>query len=409
MGNQTRTVSGEDGQVGAEVELPEFLDWAHDALERAIEQERLELFPPDAKKTLRRFSSGEVAKLVGVTDGYLRALSNEGRGPKPEVKGQRRLYSPQDIWELRRFLEANIRDERRFVMERQDGEELQVVAVCNFKGGSGKTTTSIYLAQHLALHGYRVLAVDLDPQASLTTMLGGAPIGEGESGATMYGAIRYEDPLPLQSIIRKTYFPGLDLVPSGPELNEFEHYSALHGVGRTSVEKSRMFFARVGVALATVEKDYDIVVIDTKPDLGFLTLSAVVAAKGLLIPIHPQKLDVGSMLQLLGMMSSYLKSLRRFAGPLQFSWARFLPTRVKAKDMAQNQMQVLLRFLFKQFVTENVMIDSAAISDAGVSDQTIYELDRRDFSPKTYDRAIEALDAVNGEIQSVIERAWGRK
>ena len=74
------------------------------------------------------------------------------------------------------------------------GEKLQVVAVMNFKGGSAKTTTSAHLAQYLALRGYRVLAIDLDPQASLSALFGHQPeldVGEGE---TLYGAIRYEEP-----------------------------------------------------------------------------------------------------------------------------------------------------------------------------------------------------------------------
>ena len=81
---------------------------------------------------------------------------------------------------------------RRYLPHRRDGEPLQVISVMNFKGGSGKTTTAAHLAQYLALRGYRVLAIDLDPQASLSALFGHQPeldVGENE---TLYGAIRYD-------------------------------------------------------------------------------------------------------------------------------------------------------------------------------------------------------------------------
>src|SRR5690606_19393631 len=106
-----------------------------------------------------------------------------------------------------------------FVPRRGANEHLQVIAVTNFKGGSGKTTTSVHLAQYLALQGYRVLAIDLDPQASLSALLGVLPETDVKSNETLYAAIRYdEERRPLSDVIRKTYFDGLDLVPGNLEL-----------------------------------------------------------------------------------------------------------------------------------------------------------------------------------------------
>ncbi|MGO7594123.1 nucleotide-binding protein, partial [Rhizobium leguminosarum] len=89
--------------------------------------------------------------------------------------------------------------------------------------GSGKTTTSIHLAQFLSLRGYRVLAVDLDPQASMSAMLGYQPefdVGENE---TLYGAIKYyETRRDVADIVRQTYFPGLELVQFEIAGNEIE-------------------------------------------------------------------------------------------------------------------------------------------------------------------------------------------
>nr|UVY99770.1 hypothetical protein K4M19_00080 [Agrobacterium fabrum] len=91
---------------------------------------------------------------------------------------------------------------------------LQVIAVTNFKGGSGKTTTSAHLSQYLALQGYRVLTVDLDPQASLSALLGVLPESDIRANETLYAAIRYDETRrPLRDVIRPTYFDGLHLVP----------------------------------------------------------------------------------------------------------------------------------------------------------------------------------------------------
>lgn len=128
------------------------------------------LFPPSASKGLRQFTSGEVAKTVGVSDGYLRQLSLDGLGPKPGSLpgGNRRLYTLAQVNELRGYLaEARPREALQFKPGRRDSEKLQILTVANFKGGSAKTTTALYLSQYLALRGFRVLAIDLDPQASL--------------------------------------------------------------------------------------------------------------------------------------------------------------------------------------------------------------------------------------------------
>ena len=138
---------------------------------------RDQLFPPESRKTLRTFTSGEAARLIGVSDSYLRQLSSEGVGPTPETSPTgRRSYTLGQINELRRHLATSKpKESSRYLPHRRPGEQMQTIACVNFMGGSGKTTTSLYLAQFLALQGYRVLALDLDPQASLTSMFGIQP------------------------------------------------------------------------------------------------------------------------------------------------------------------------------------------------------------------------------------------
>lgn len=376
------------------------------ALSENMQLLREKLFPPEAKKQLRRFSSGEAAKLIGVTDSYLRHLSATGEGPSPATtNGGRRAYTLEQIHELRRFL---ARGRASYLPGRKVNEHLQIIAVTNFKGGSGKTTSAAHLAQYLALRGYRVLAVDLDPQASMSSLFGYQPefdVGENE---TLYGAIRYDDQRrPLSKIIRSTYFSGLDLVPANLELHEFEHDTPKF-LASPNRDDDGLFFARVAGVLAQIESSYDIVVIDCPPQLGFLTLSAMCAATSVLISVLPQMLDVASMNQFLTMAADLLSVVRNAGGDLSYDWLRYLITRYEPNDGPQAQIVALLRNLFDDRVLTAMMLKSTAISDAGLSKQTIYESVREARNRQSYDRAVEAMDDVNREIEMLIRRAWGR-
>lgn len=372
---------------------------------------REQLFPPNASKQLRRFTSGEVADMLGVKDAYLRKLSLEGRGPQPETgNGGRRLYTPDNIMELRRFLEIGTKVPGTYLPGRRthaDGtqDHLQVITVINFKGGSGKTTTAAHLAQKCALDGYRVLAIDLDPQASLSALHGFQPEFDLLDGGTLYDAIRYDDPAPLASVIRKTYFTNLDLIPGNLDLMEFEHDTPRVLAGRSG----QMFFTRISEKLAEVEQDYDLVIMDCPPQLGFLTMSALSAATAVLVTVHPQMLDVMSMCQFLLMTSNLLGVVADAGGNMNYDWLRYVITRYEPGDGPQNQMVSFMRSLFGDHVLNNAVLKSTAISDAGITKQTLYEIEKSAFTRSTYERAIESLNAVNREIEGLIQQAWGRQ
>jgi chromosome partitioning protein len=375
------------------------------ALSSELRAMRDALFPPASAKTLRSFSSSEAAKLLGIADAYLRQLSLAGKGPRPAiVAGGRRSYTLDQINALRGVLEEGSKG-RRYVPRRRGEEHCQVIATVNFKGGSGKTTTAAHLAQHLALQGYRVLAIDLDPQASLTALHGHQPEYDIQANETMYAAVRYDElRRPVREIIRKTYFDGLDLIPANLELMEYEHDTPR----ALADQESEPFFGRVATALGAVAGDYDVMVIDCPPQLGFLTLGALCAATGLLVTAHPQMLDVMSMCQFLLMVSDILKVVEGSGGRLDYDFIRYVVTRFEPSDAPQTQMVAFMRSLFRERVLTATMVKSTAIADAGLSKQTLYEVGRENFSKQTYDRAMEALDAVNGEIEGLIGAAWGR-
>lgn len=375
-------------------------------ISRKLDQLRVEKFPTTGEKTLRKFSMAEVAHYLGVSPNNLKRLHLENKGPEPfVVSGGRRFYTAEQMSELRDYLDKNGRsDSKQYVPHRKPGEKLQVISVVNFKGGSGKTTTAAHLAQHLALTGHRVLAVDLDPQASLSALHGFQP--ELDKNPSLYDAIRYEEPVPIQEVIRPTNFPLLDIIPANLELQEYEYDTPL--AMQSPSQEGKRFFTRIARSFGAIDDRYDAVVIDCPPQLGYLTLSALSAATSVLITVHPQMLDLMSMSQFLLMLGNILKSIKKAGAHVQLDWLRYLITRYEPTDIPQAQMLGFMQSMLAEEILKNPMLKSTAVSDAGLTKQTLYEVERSNFNRDTYDRAIDSMDAVNFEIQGLIHRAWGR-
>ena len=376
-----------------------------ETLSEALESHMLKVFAPDARKELRRFSAGEAAELLGISTSFLRKLHFDNKVVDVQTSpGGRRHYSAEDLLSIRRTLEATAKSRGAYQRGRRDGDKLQVLSFLNFKGGSGKTTSAIHAAQRLALKGYRVLCVDIDPQASLTTLFGYRPEYDFLNSGTIYDAIQYDDPVPLADVIQKTFFTGIDLAPGGLMLQEFEHETPQALLNNTQPA----FFARLATSLQDVEQNYDVVIFDCPPQLGYLTMSALCASTGVLITVVPNMLDVASMSQFLQMSADLLDVVSNAGASMEFDFLRFLINRYEPNDGPQQQVLSFLRQLFDEEVMVAPMLKSTAISDAGLTHQTIYEVDRSQFHRSTYDRAVDSLNLVNDEIESMIQKAWGR-
>jgi chromosome partitioning protein len=148
----------------------------------------------------------------------------------------------------------------------------RVIAMCNQKGGVGKTTTTINLGAALAEYGRRVLLVDFDPQGALSVGLG---VRAHELDRTIYNLL-VERGHDVRELIQPTRVTGLDLIPANIDLSAAE----VQLVGEVARE---MVLSRV---LRPVLDDYDVVLIDCQPSLGLLTVNALTAAHGVLIPLE---------------------------------------------------------------------------------------------------------------------------
>jgi chromosome partitioning protein len=148
----------------------------------------------------------------------------------------------------------------------------RIVAVCNQKGGVGKTTTTINLGAALAEQGRRVLLVDFDPQGALSVGLGIQP---HDIDYTVYNLLMERDVTP-HDVMHKTGVNGMDLLPSNIDLSGAE-VQLVHEVGREYV---------LGGVLQPMMADYDMIMIDCQPSLGLLTINALACANSVLIPLE---------------------------------------------------------------------------------------------------------------------------
>jgi chromosome partitioning protein len=148
----------------------------------------------------------------------------------------------------------------------------RVVAVCNQKGGVGKTTTTINLGAALAQFGRRVLLVDFDPQGALSVGLGIQP---HELDLTVYNLLM-ERGTSASEVLVKTSVAGMELLPSNIDLSGAE-VQLVHEVGREFV---------LGGVLEPLVPDYDVILIDCQPSLGLLTVNALACADGIIVPLE---------------------------------------------------------------------------------------------------------------------------
>ena len=390
-----------------------------DALARSLDEEMRKAYQPTERKSLRRFNVSEVAELTGISPSNFRVRHKDGSFPEVELdKRGHRTYSAEDIDQIRDIMFRTGKNPDLYRPGRKEGDEMQIVSIVNFKGGSSKTTTTIHLAQRYALRGYRVLALDMDPQGSLSTFFGYRPEldFEDEGALTIYDALRYEEPgglrrAPLKDVIRKTYFKNLDMCPASLMLSEYETETA-NALSRAASGKGSdsIFAVRLAEALQGVKDDYDLVLIDCPPQLGFTTLTSLTASTGLIVTVVPGMLDVASMSQFLKLASETMDVIGKATRQeQQWDFVKFLITRYEPSDGPQTQMASFLRHILGKQVLINPMLKSTAISDAGMTQQTIYEVDPKQLVKGTLDRALNSMNAAAAEIEAVIQEAWGRE
>lgn len=173
----------------------------------------------------------------------------------------------------------------------------RILALCNQKGGVGKSTTAFHLARAAVLAGRRVLLVDLDPQGNLTSVTAADPVEEDQAG--LADALSARAPETVQEVIVAGIWPGVDLVPTaGVNLGVVRDELVVAGAGREG---------RLREALAGVVENYDLILIDCAPSLDQLTINGLTAANAAVVVTQSKLWSTNGLAQLLDTITAVTK------------------------------------------------------------------------------------------------------
>ena len=360
---------------------------------------------PNHRKTLRKFVGPEVAALLGLkVETLYRRLERHPELPQGlTANPRRREFALEEAYALREAF--------KLPPKRAHGQPGLVVSICNFKGGVAKTTTAAHLAQYLVMHGYRALLVDLDAQASLTQLFGILPhteVGDDETIRTFLEGPRFGGrPNPnwtgdLRAIVQHTHWFNLDLIPSNLGVYGSEFAIA----ARLRDEEGFAFHRPLADGLAPLREDYDVIILDTAPSLSFVNSNAMFAADGLLITLPPAMIDLQSSTLFFELVADLLEAFDRAeATPKTYEFASVLLTRVRPNDSTHAQISKWIRQFFPQETCAHAMVQSSALEKVGPELLTLYEVAEYDGDRRTLERAVDAMNAANGEIEMLIRRA----
>ncbi|MEL6239472.1 MAG: AAA family ATPase [Pseudomonadota bacterium] len=394
---------------------------------------------------LRLFSTWEITRyLIPVATGHFRRVLKanpdlpQGRS---ETSGGAKWFTLDEVLRLRAFFGQEGSKTKEYLPYRPTDVPAKMVAVANFKGGVGKTSTAAHLAMSAALDGYRVLVLDLDSQGSMTSIFGGRVEDEWQTVfpliARHYAShLRTENqrrldrgdaPLPLDDtltealdvkagdLIQKTHWPNIDLI--GAQLNlywaEFQiPVWRMQGRGWKLWDALSETLGADGIL-----DDYDVVFIDTPPALGYLTINGLAAADILLVPLGASFLEFDSTGRFFDMLHSTFGSIEeaenlaaRALGRegLAFEWDAVRAVVTRYDGAQQAELAALIQAYLGPTLSPHRQGFTALIGQAGEQVQGIYEADYRDFNRETYVRGRETFDATYAAFKSLLIGSWRR-
>ena len=360
-----------------------------------IERLREAVFAPDGQKQLdRRFTISEVAEMVDRSTTSIRQAEASGRLPAPAkgAKGRRRGYSLPEVNHMREvFGTRPWRD--------PETDEAVVMAIQNFKGGVGKSTITVHLAQYLSLRGYRVCVLDCDPQGSSTSLFGVNPDCDLDVQDTLHPFF-HGDRENLEYAVRETYWDQISLIPSNLSLYNAEYYLAAKLPGNP------VMLDKLRKGIDGIKSRFDIVLIDPPPALGMISLSVLRAANALIVPCRPATIDFGSTAHFFTMLLDALESLEKHGLSGRYKFLQVLVNDMDEGKSAHSRITSMMQQVYGPRMLSTVMKDSAEIDNACGRLMTVYELEGPITSREVHKRAKVYLDSVNREIETLIRKTW---
>jgi chromosome partitioning protein len=381
-------------QIEAQIGPDELLELAATA-DEMLAQVRESMLKPYPRKIPPQFSTTQLAALCGIDRPRLNYVISKGELPPGTLQGSGRART-FTLAETRQWIQAEAKISKRPV-----GERGKIIVVSNFKGGSTKTTTAMTLAQGLTLRGRRVLIVDLDPQASLTSLCGLLPDAEIQEEMTVMPLI-YGEQESLSYAVQPTYWDGMDLIPGAPGLFAAE-FAIPHTVAK---EPGFHFWEILAPSLRQLAEEYDAVVIDTPPSLSYLTINALMAADGMLMPLPPNALDFASAAQFWNLFSDLTASFKNRHFEKRFDFMNILLSKVNAQDPSSAVVRDWIMTTYAAKVLP-VEIPLTSVTSATATEfATVYDVSKWDGSAKTYARARDNYDRLVEIIDAKLVHLW---
>jgi chromosome partitioning protein len=351
---------------------------------------------PNLRKSLARvFAPGEAAQMVGRDRTTLaRAETELGVAPPARNPGNNRRmgYTLEQIQRFRQHFGT--------LPWRDPAVDSPLIIACqNFKGGVGKSTTCVNLAHYLGLKGYRVLVIDTDSQATTTSMFGYLPDAEIQEGDTMLPYLN-GDQKSLAYAVRRTYFPNIDFIPACLALYEAELSIVMRMSRQSNREQAVAFFSEFRYGIQTVADNYDVILVDSPPALGMISINVLLAADALLVPSAARMFDFSSTVQFFRMIHAYIQQLDPHKS---YRWISVLTTLFDRRYESQKQFFEVMRACFGESVFQRVFFHSSAVINSAAQFNTPYEQAKPDRA------VLEMMDSVFGEIELAILREWPSK
>jgi len=354
--------------------------------------------PNHSKQLNRRWSVKETSELVGRSSSSILKVQNNliDKGlldqlDKHPTTNRVQGYTLKQINQLRtHFKTLPYRDDCI--------DECLVLAVQSFKGGVGKSVTSVSLAQYLATQGYRVLFVDMDSQASGTSSFGYIPDRDIKDSDTLLPFFKGEHDNAFYCI-KKTYWDQLDIIPANLQLYELELSMAAEVGSLSSIEKE-VIYNELKCAIDSVKGKYDIVVMDSPPALGFTSMNILCAADALLIPTPPALYEFSSTVQYLRMVENVLEMI---SPEKTYKFIKIIATDVSPNQLNHREFLPVMQEVFGNHMLGEIFLHTTEIGNAAIDFQTALEVRR----PQK--RALSIISQVCKEVEFEIWKTWPSK
>lgn len=364
-----------------------------------MDQVRTAMLNPTSRKKELAINLSQLAAYCGVEKGTLIHRAKKGDLPEGRLNpsGSRREYTLREAQEwIRSYRNEKLRPE---------GAEAITISIANFKGGVGKTTTAMTLAQGLTLLGHRVLVIDTDPQGSLTTLFGILPDTEVDEEDTIL-PLALGTETSIRYAIRETYWAGIDLVAAAPCL--FGAEFALPA--RQTQEPNFEFWNVLNLGIDDVRQDYDVIVIDSPPSLSYITINALMASNGMIMPLPGNALDYASASQFWNLFSDLSNEMLTVRGlDKEFDFIHVLLSRMDSTDSSSDIVRGWIQATYKEMVLPVEIPKTAVTSSASAEFSTVYDIQKYDGNARTFKRARDAYDQFVNYVESSVRSAWAKQ